>query len=522
MRVRLNLQWAILLLVAGGMTATLLLSAYFHGLITGSLVEEDRYNAAVGQVVGLAERIVALELFNQPERLQQDVLLTTGEGRDVKQIDVYRGSDTGEQLVATNDAKAPRLPALDEHTRDNELGEMERPLPDVVTIEVLRNDGRYWMISAGIKEHHPTGYVTALVRKNSYNALVSQLQFQHNLVLAAAIAASMVLLYVLFAQFFRRPAREIAQAMSRARDGDLSSRAEVRRHDELGEIAGRFNDMMDDLSARDRERETLLSTISRFNLELHEEVDVATRQLRAANEALFDSQQRLARSETLAALGQVAGSLAHEIGTPLNSISGHLQLLGRRLSEDVDATRRFGIIGRQLDFIVGIVRALLQRVRQPWAPLRLMDLNELISEVVWLVTPTLDAHAIQVTSTLEPLLPVLADRDRLHQVFLNLINNSMDAMPNGGRLEIVTRVDAQSRVAEVTVRDTGPGIPTERADCVFEPLWTTKATGGGFGLAIAREIMIQHGGAIGLERDATSGAMFWLRLPLADAAEAAS
>jgi signal transduction histidine kinase len=297
----------------------------------------------------------------------------------------------------------------------------------------------------------------------------------------------------------------------------------MRRHDELGEIARRFNEMMEDLSARDREREALVRTINSFNLELRGQVDAATHDLRAANEALFDSQQRLARSETLAALGQVAGSLAHEIGTPLNSISGHLQLLARRLAHDADATRRFAIIGRQLDFIVGTVRALLQRVRRPGMGFRLTDLNDLVGEVLWLVTPTLDAHAIAVTSTLAGSLPqVMADRDRLHQVFLNLINNSIDAMPNGGSLEIATRLDEQSRVVEVTVRDTGIGIPEGGVDSVFEPLWTTKAAGGGFGLAIAREIMIQHGGAIDVDRASTNGTVFWLRLPLAQTAEVAS
>jgi signal transduction histidine kinase len=128
-----------------------------------------------------------------------------------------------------------------------------------------------------------------------------------------------------------------------------------------------------------------------------------------------------------------------------------------------------------------------------------------------------------VTSTLAGSLPqVLADRDRLHQVFLNLINNSIDAMPNGGSLEVATRLDEQSRAVEITVRDTGTGIPEGGIDCVFEPLWTTKVAGGGFGLAIAREIMIQHGGAIGVDRQTTNGTVFWLRLPLAETAEAAS
>jgi two-component system NtrC family sensor kinase len=522
MRLRLNLQWTILLLVAAGMTATLVLSAYMHGLITRSLVEEDRYNAAVGQVVGLASHIAALDGLNRPDRLHRAILLLTGEEHDFKQVDIYRGTDSGAQLAGTNDLSAPRLPKLDERTRDNELGEMERPLSDVVTIEVLRPDGRYWEISAPIRQGPQIGYVTALVRKNSYNALVSRLQLQHNAVLAAAIAACMTLLYLLFSQFFRKPAREIAQAMTRARRGDLSSRAEVRRHDELGEIAARFNEAMEDLSVRDRERDSLMRTISGFNVELRGQVDHATRELRASNEALFESQQRLARTETLAALGQVTGSLAHEIGTPLNSISGHLQLLQRRLSHDPDATRRFAIISHQIEFIVGTVRGLLQRVRQPWVQLRLVDLNDVIAEVLSLVGPTLDAHAIVVVPTLDALPQVLADRDRLLQVFLNLINNSIDAMPSGGRLEIHTHLDAESRIAQVTVSDTGHGIQGNDAERVFEPLWTTKTTGGGFGLAIAREIMSQHGGTIDVHHRSERGAAFCLKLPLAERTEAVS
>jgi signal transduction histidine kinase len=513
MRIRPNLQWTVLLLVAGGMTLILGLSAYLHGLMTRALVEEDRYNRAVSQTVGIAERVVTRELFKNAAELGRDIDRVAVH-RDFRQIDVFQSSPAGLRLAATTAPGAARLTPLDDTSHDNELGEMEHPLPSVVTMEVVRDGVRYWLISVALNERGGTGYVTALVVKNSDHPLVRQLQLQHNVIVAGAMVVCVGLLYLLFVYFFRYPARDIVQTMARARSGNLDARVQVRRSDELGAIADGFNLMMDDLSARDRERETLISAVRGFNRDLQVKVDAATCDLRAANEALFQSQQRLGRSERLAAMGQLAASLAHEIGTPLNSISGHIQLLSRRLPHDRDAQRRLGIVGRQLDFIVEIVRALLQKTRKP-PRLRPIDLNALINEALRLVGPTLDAHAITVSAALTPgLAPVLADRDSLHQVFLNLINNSIDAMPAGGRLEIATRHDAPARVAEVHLRDTGAGIAPDAAEHLFEPLWTTKPSGSGLGLAIVRDIVHAHGGTIEVAPGHAQGATFTLRLPL--------
>jgi len=358
------------------------------------------------------------------------------------------------------------------------------------------------------------------VLKN-YRDLVTNLQWQHHLILVGVILTSAAFSGFMIYHFFRRPARDILQAMSTARGGNFASRARVRRPDELGEIAGRFNELMDDLSARDRERNALLTRISGFNEELQAEVAKATANLRSANEQLLQTQQRLGRSERLAAMGQVAASLAHEIGTPLNSISGHLQLLARRLPNDADAQRRAGIINQQLDSIVGSVRALLRRTHGRRISLRSTDLNGLIAGLLRLVAPTLDTHKIAVTTNLDPNLPaVFADPDGLHQVLLNLINNSVDAMPDGGRLTITTRTAAAEHGsrAELIVEDTGVGFAQEIVDHLFDPMWTTKATGSGFGLAIARDIMNDHGGTIEASTTASGGASFRLEIRLADAA----
>ncbi|HEX8139550.1 MAG TPA: ATP-binding protein [Pyrinomonadaceae bacterium] len=277
---------------------------------------------------------------------------------------------------------------------------------------------------------------------------------------------------------------------------------------------------MDDLAAREREREELLERISGFNDELLSRVTVATDELRASNKALFEAQQRLAYSERLAAVGQVAAELAHEIGTPLNAISGHLQLLARSHPE-IETQRRVQIINTQIAFIVQSVRSLLERTHRKPLALRPSDLNALVEESLRLVAPMLDSHRIKVSVTLAEEMPrVSGDGDSLRQVFLNLVNNSIDAMPDGGRPGITTRVDRGACAAEIMFRDTGAGIAPDAVEYIFEPMWTTRPTRSGLGLAIARQVMIEHGGHIECNSRLQEGAEFRLTLPLSKEAEA--
>lgn len=523
MTFRVNLQWRVLVLMTGGMALMLGLSVYLNDISTRALVDDDRYTKAVNNTNALAERIDTQKLLDKPAELQAELVGMLRARPEFKQIDVWRSGPGGTwRLAATTDAAAPRLPRIDENTPDNELGEKNQVSLSMWTKEEERgsNRARHWIVSKVIRNDSGTAFVSTLVLKD-YRDLVTNLQWEYDLILVGVIFASTALSGFMIYHFFRRPARDILQAMSTARGGNFASRARVRRPDELGEIAERFNELMDDLSARDRERNALLTRISGFNEELRAEVAKATADLRLANEQLLQTQQRLGRSERLAAMGQVAASLAHEIGTPLNSISGHLQLLARRLPNDADAQRRAGIINQQLDSIVGSVRALLRRTHGRRISLRSTDLNGLIAGLLRLVAPTLETHKITVTTRLDPNLPAaFADPDGLHQVLLNLINNSVDAMPGGGQLTITTRTASGDNGprAELIVEDTGPGFAPEIVDHLFDPMWTTKATGSGFGLAIARDIMNDHGGTIEASTAASGGASFRLEIRLADAA----
>jgi signal transduction histidine kinase len=302
--------------------------------------------------------------------------------------------------------------------------------------------------------------------------------------------------------------------MAEARKGNLSARALVCRDDELGEIARGFNQLMDDIHARSSERDDLLNKVGDLNDQLVKRVNAATGELRNANASLIRTQQRLANAERMAAIGQVTASLAHEIGTPLNAIAGHLQLLARNHPDSVDTQRRLNIINSQLASIVQTVKSLLERTqRRPIAP-QLTDLNAMAQDLLLLVGPMLDSRNIKVSLRLEEELPrVLVDPDSLHRVFLNLINNSFEAMPEGGEMEIVTKYLVDSGMVEVRFIDSGIGIPDNAKDHLFEPMWTTKQSGSGLGLAIAQEIIIENNGEIECITDVEKGAEFRVILP---------
>lgn len=273
--------------------------------------------------------------------------------------------------------------------------------------------------------------------------------------------------------------------------------------------------LMEDIKERNREREKLLTQISGFNDELRSQIAAATEELSTTNDSLLQMQQRLTRSERMAVVGQMAACLAHEIGTPLNAISGHMELLATNHPDDTDTQRRIQIISKQLDFIVATVKRVLERTHERQMSFEPTDLNGLIREVLSLVAPTLEKHSIVHEVKIEADLPSLdADRDGLQQVFLNLINNSVDAMTDGGKLVIATSLNRKAGCAELMITDTGTGIDRETLDHLFEPMWTTKKSGSGFGLAIAQQIMVEHGGQIEVVTGIDPGTTFRLTLPL--------
>jgi len=514
MRLRLNLQQKILLLVAGSMSLVLIASSYLHSGRIRSLIEKDHYDTAVSQTVALGNRIAEFDYFSNLEDLQQEMQLVVSSRPDFRQIDVYENQQTVPQLIATTATGTSNLLSAWD-------GNAPTATTSAASTQVHLNNGDYWLITTPVSNEQHSGFIKALVLRGYHRNLVSSLHREYNFILFGAVVASVLLLYLLFVYFFRKPLKDIVQTMAHARKGDLSARAPVRRDDELGEIAGGFNQMMDDIASRSREREELLDQIGDLNSELVKKVHLATSELRAANGNLILTQQRLSLAERMAAIGQVTASLAHEIGTPLNAINGHLQLLARNHPACGDTQRRLNIINAQFASIVQTVKSLLERThRRPIDP-QLTDINQIVEELLLLVAPIVESHNIRVSQELDEGLPcVLADRESLHQVFLNLVNNSLEAMPDGGDMKFVTNYLAQAKLIEVRLIDSGTGIGDDARNHLFEPMWTTKKSGSGLGLAIAREIVLEHGGKIDCV-EVEKGAEFRVVLPVVEAKTAA-
>jgi signal transduction histidine kinase len=300
--------------------------------------------------------------------------------------------------------------------------------------------------------------------------------------------------------------------MQAAEKGQLNVRARLQSWDEIGLLAAHLN--------------RLLRRIENFSNEMGRKVEEATgevarrnEELRRINEELFETQKNLARSERLAVAGQLAASLAHEIGTPLNSISGHVQLLARRKTNDEATARRLLVIEKQVENIVRTVRQLLSWTRKFDLRLELVDLGHVLEDSVLLSSPVLELRKIRVQLSLAKDCPkIYGDSGYLHQVFLNLINNSTDAMPRGGELRIKLRAPSpeEPQEVEVVIADTGTGMAHETLAHVFDPMFTTKqiGTGAGLGLAICDQIVRQHAGTIHAESEPSQGTTFTIRLPL--------
>jgi signal transduction histidine kinase len=270
----------------------------------------------------------------------------------------------------------------------------------------------------------------------------------------------------------------------------------------------------------------MLGRIENFNTELARKVEEATselaqrnEELKRINEELFETQKNLARSERLAVAGQLAASLAHEIGTPLNSISGHVQLLARKKTGDSVSDRRLQIIENQIEIIVRTVKQLLSWTHKFDLHIQPLDLRHVLEESVLLSSLALQHRKIRVQTECAPDFPrIYGDAGYLQQVFLNLINNSMDAMPHGGDLRLRLRypADGDPRGVAVELADTGDGIAPETLAHIFEPMFTTKrmGTGAGLGLAICDQIVRQHGGTILAESELKRGTRFTILLPV--------
>ena len=260
------------------------------------------------------------------------------------------------------------------------------------------------------------------------------------------------------------------------------------------------------------EQEILRDRVREATIELEER----NQQLQETNLELWRTNRRMNELGRLAAAGQTAAHFAHEVGTPLNLISGHVQLLKSDLDRDPrDAESRIRTISAQIERIERIVRRMLDKTRfeTELAPL---DLNSVLRKLCDAMSPAFDKRNIHLVETFADNLPLMAgSSDRLQQLFLNLINNSLDAMPEGGEIQIQTSFEGNHGKPQrivIDFIDTGMGMTPEVMSHIFDPLYTTKdrGHGTGLGLVIVSQIVSEHGGKIEVKSELGKGTRFRL------------
>lgn len=507
---RFGLQSRIIIILAAVVISVVGVSTYLALLLTRQLVEEAIYRKALSQALATAHQLVNGDELDSPGNLLQRLRQMQHDFKGVDQCDVYL-HDAAHTLVATTDPAGRHL-ELDRISDIQNYNEFERVSDDQITVETP--EGRDWIMSTTIRERGQViGCLDLTVSKKSSNVIIAGLVRRNVVLMLASLLALMFAIHVFFLYNVRRPVKEMVRVMEAAEGGALEKRAHIESRDEIGQLAGHLNQMLDRL-------ENFQGELGGKVREATAELARRNEELVRINEELFETQRNLARSERLAIAGQLAASLAHEIGTPLNSISGHVQLMARRKTGDEATDRRLQIIESQIENIVRTVRQLLSWTNTFELRVEALDLRRVLEESVLLSSPALEMKKIWVRTHFPrqgP--PIYGDAGYLQQVFLNLINNSMDAMPQGGRIEL--RLSEPEDAAEgaatlrVEVEDTGEGIPPEMLGHIFDPMFTTKrmGTGAGLGLAICKQIIQQHGGTIEVKSRRHRGTCFTITLP---------
>ena len=315
------------------------------------------------------------------------------------------------------------------------------------------------------------------------------------------------LTFALGSSIVGRPVRALVEQARRIGAGDLGIRLDLRQHDEIAELGREMNSMSSKLSD-------------------------ANARLVAETAARVHALQQLRHAERLVTVGKLASGIAHELGTPLNVVSGRAKMISQNPASDDSVRNNARIVMEQSERMAQIIRQLLDFARAGKPNKASIDLRHVVSSTLSLLRPIADKRRVPLHfEGSEPVAEVIADAAQLQQVVTNLVVNAVQASPEGSQVEVGLRT-APSRVRPgaagdtepargfvcITVSDHGPGMGEDTLERVFEPFFTTKdvGEGTGLGLAVAYGIVQEHGGFITVESKLGEGSRFEVYLPNPD------
>ncbi|HSE43094.1 MAG TPA: ATP-binding protein [Acidobacteriota bacterium] len=459
-----------------------------------------------------------LESFMHADQAREftDRLLT--ERREISRLIIFHRVNNSMELFVESDAV--KLP------ENQDVYKASVPTDRPFRMQFEHRGIEYWEFVFPILQNRTSrGLIAVTMNFSQYKSFVSAIRTGMLMILAIALAAAWILMNAYFERTIRNPLAEIVRAMEQVKRSQLGVRLKPRSGDEIGLLATDFNNMTSSLQKAQQQ-------IIQQNQLLEQKVQEAVMELRARNLELYEAQDELRRSSRLATAGQIAASIAHELGSPLSSISGHVQLMLEDRSRSEEDQERLNLILGQVERLSETIRSFLNSAAPSRGEFRPSDINNILHHVIDLMKPVLQEKRIQtVLENGSSLPPVFADASQMQQLFLNLFSNAVDAMRDGGVLTVKTEAVSANdpRVAGliknnngasapqimITVADTGVGIPPAHIKDLFRPFFSTKdlGSGTGLGLSIVKELIKKHSGQILVESEEGKGTIFRIILP---------
>jgi two-component system, NtrC family, sensor kinase len=331
------------------------------------------------------------------------------------------------------------------------------------------------------------GYIRETMRRSAF-------------LMAGIVSCSLLVIIAIGSFWVSEPVRKLAEQADRIAAGDFSPSLSLRGNDDFATLS----------TAIDRMRSQLAAA-------------------READQERMEELEKLRHTERLATLGRLSAGMAHELGTPLNVISGRAKLISSCQLTESETEKSARIIGEQAERMTALMRQLLDFARRGSPQKQAVDLQQLVNYVVNLLQPTAEQHQVAlIGQDAQVCIKALADNNQLQQVLLNLTMNGIQAMPDGGTLELTVDqtgplphpekpAEQPTSYAVVAVQDSGKGIDEEHLPHLFDPFFTTKGVGegSGLGLSIAYGIIQEHDGWIAVSSELGQGSRFSVFLPLA-------
>ena len=443
----------------------------------------------------------------------------------LRHLSVYDISGNAGRLITSTDPGQAPATLSDQERTSVQAGRVVTEFDDAQA-------GRGWIITAPVVVK---GQVMGALRGKfsiaKYDRLIEQERAFGKVLAVAMVALTSLVFLLLLRVQVHRPVALLLQAMRRTESGDLAGQAPVGGSSDIREVVSQYNRMVDRIRASAAVKEQLLQEIHRFNDTLQRKVSETTEELGRTHAMLGEARAQAERTEKLAALGELSAVVAHELGNPLNAISGNLQMLEDDATIE-DRDRHLSVVRAEVKRMIEILHRILEstHIRIAWSP---VDLNGVIRDVLAVNAPGFPHRSIDLVTDLpQGLAPVAADPHTLHGVIFNLVTNAIQAMPQGGELAICTRYirheesdgtlvvagtpELEDGAIRLIVRDTGHGISPEYVHRIFEPFFTTRQAqrGTGLGLAICHRAVSLAGGRLAVQSVVGEGTTFTIDLPL--------